>query len=452
MPQASVQFLGGVREIGGNKIVLAYGPDRVLFDFGPAFDPRMEEFYFEFLKPRSTSPVKDLLEFDLLPWIDGLYSREALGGIEERYAPPQFQAVFVSHAHADHAGHLRLIDPEIPVYTSAGTKLILDSNHATSPSLAYGEHPWQTLAPAHPVKVGAIEVTPYPVDHSVPFAQGFLVRTPEGSAVYTGDFRAHGTRSGLTREFLAAAKASSPDALVIEGTRAGPDTRKNFSEEGVSEAAKRLLEETTGLALVSCYPRDVDRILTLHAAAKAAGRTLVVPAKTAYLLNSLAEHEGGRLPRPGTDPHFAVYRRSKKRLYNWEKPLLDTALDAEEVHRRGRELLLLLDLWQFNELIDVRPEPGTPFIRSMSEPFSEEEPNDLVLRNWLGHFDLRLHQMHASGHCSGPELLEICSDLEAGSVFPIHTEHPEAFDGVPGRCRPPRKGLRYRLDTGEETA
>lgn len=268
--------------------------------------------------------------------------------------------------------------------------------------------------------------------------------------MYTGDFRAHGTRAELTREFLAAARASAPDALLIEGTRAGPDSRKNFSEEGVREAAGKLLGETPGLALVSCYPRDVDRILSLHAAARASGRTLVVPAKTAYLLNALAQHEGWNLPRPGCDPHFAVYRRSKKRLYNWEKPLLDSALDAEEVRRRGRELLLLLDLWQFNELIDVRPEPGTPFIRSMSEPFSEEEPNDVVLRNWLTHFDLRLHQMHASGHCSGPELLEICSEMKAGSVFPIHTEHPEAFESVPGRCRSPVKGHRYRLDTGEE--
>jgi len=76
---ATIRFLGGVREIGGNKILIEDGPDRVLFDFGPSFSPRVEEYYVNFLQPRSTSRAKDLLEFDLIPRVSGLYAREALG-------------------------------------------------------------------------------------------------------------------------------------------------------------------------------------------------------------------------------------------------------------------------------------------------------------------------------------------------------------------------------------
>ncbi|MCI4341641.1 MAG: MBL fold metallo-hydrolase [Thermoplasmata archaeon] len=449
MRPPTVRFLGGVREIGGNKILVEDGPDRILFDFGPSFDPRREEYYFDFLQPRSTSPVKDLLEFDLIPWLDGLYSPEALGGMEERYTEPSVHAVFVSHAHADHAGYLRYIDPAIPVYTSAGTRKILESNRATNPSLNYGDHPWKTLSPGSAVRVGSIEVVPYPVDHSVPYATGFLVRTGAGSLAYTGDFRRHGPRAALTTRFLSAAAAERPAGLIIEGTRAGPDPRRSLSEEGVRKELDRLLAATPGLALVSCYPRDVDRIRTLHAAAQDAGRTLVVPAKAAFLLQSLQGDDELPVPRLGQDPYLRVYRRSKKRLFKWEQPLLDEAIDAEEVHRRGKELLLLLDLFQFAELNDLRPEPGTPFVRSMSEPFSEEDVNDHVLRNWLEHFDLRLHQMHASGHCSGPELAEVCREVNARAVFPVHTEHPEAFASGPGRFCPPTKGERYRIETGE---
>ncbi|MCI4362881.1 MAG: MBL fold metallo-hydrolase [Thermoplasmata archaeon] len=449
MAEPTVRFLGGVREIGGNKIVLDDGPDRVLFDFGPAFDPRYESFYVDFLTPRSTSPVRDLLEFELLPWLDGLYSKESLGGIEERYTEPSVHAVFVSHAHADHAGYLKFVHPEIPVYTSEGTRKILEANSKSSPTLKYGEHPWKALQPGKPVKVGNLEILPFPVDHSVPYATGFLVRTSVGTLVYTGDFREHGPRAPLTRSFLEAARAEEPKALLIEGTRAGPDPRKNLSEAGVRSALDELLASTAGLAVVSCYPRDVDRIRTLHEAARDSGRTLVVPAKTAFLLRALEGDPSLPLPQPGSDPNLLVYERSKKKLFAWERPLLEGAIGAQEVRRRGRELLLLLDLYQFPELIDIRPEPGTPFVRSMSEPFSDEDVNDAVLKNWLGHFDLRLHQFHASGHCSGPELEAVCREVSATNLFPIHTQHPEAFRHGPGRYCPPEKGVAYLVATGE---
>ena len=51
--RASVSFLGGVREIGGNKILIEDGPDRILFDFGPSFSPRLEEYYANYLQPRA---------------------------------------------------------------------------------------------------------------------------------------------------------------------------------------------------------------------------------------------------------------------------------------------------------------------------------------------------------------------------------------------------------------
>jgi ribonuclease J len=447
----TIRFLGGVREIGGTKLLLEEGPDRLLFDFGPSFGPRYEQFFFEFLQPRSTSPVRDLLEFDLLPWLPGLYSREALAGSDARYEPPSVHAVFVSHAHFDHAGYLRYLDPDIPVYVGAGTRRILDAI-ATSGSADYGEHAWRSFASGDRIRVGGLEVVPHAVDHSVPHAFGFVVHTGAGSVVYTGDFREHGPRAALTREFLSAAAAAEPTSLVIEGTRAGPDPRRNFTEEGVRRGVDELLRRTAGLALASCYPRDVDRIRTLHAAAVAAGRELVVPFRMAHLLDRLSTDRELDVPVPGKDPNLKVYHRPKRTYYRWERPWLDAAVDAETVRRRGAEILLLLDLYQFTELIDLRPPEGTPFVRSMSEPFSEEDGNEAVLQNWIGHFGLRLHQFHASGHCSGPELLAAVRRIGAPHVFPVHTEHPEAFDALGERAVPPERDRAYRVDTGRSAA
>jgi ribonuclease J len=426
----TVTFLGGVREIGGNKILVQDGPDRVLFDFGPSFSPRREQFYVDFLQPRSSSPVEDLLEFDLLPRVEGLYSRDALQDSDLPWRSPEVQAVFVSHAHIDHAGHLGLIDPEIPVYLGEGTRTVLETIESSSPSMKYGEHPWRTFRDRTAVKVGRIEVVPYPVDHSVPFAYGFLVRTSEGTIVYTGDFRQHGPRAADTHAFFAAAKAEEPRMLLIEGTRAGPDRRKNFTEEGVRDGVDGVLADCRSVALACTYPRDVDRLRTLHAAAVEAGRTLLVSPRTAYLLGSVAPRlPPGGAPVVGRDRGIAVYARKKRRLFRWEAPLVEGAVSASEVRRRGQEYLLALDLAHFPEMIDLRPPKGSPFVHSMSEPFSEDDVDDRVMHNWLEHFGLDFHQMHASGHASDSELRTIVREVGAAHVYPIHTEHPEAFEG-----------------------
>jgi ribonuclease J len=442
----TVTFLGGVREIGGNKILIEDGPDRILFDFGRSFSPRMEEFYVDYLQPRSASPVKDLLEFDLLPRVEGLYSREALADADLAYRAPEVHAIFVSHAHADHASYLKLVDPEIPVHVGAGTHRLLDAIETSTPSVSYGDHDWRVFADRASIRVGRIEVVPYPVDHSIPFAYGFLVRTSEGTIVYTGDFRQHGPRAADTHAFLAAATAESPAALVIEGTRAGPDTRRNLSESGVRQAVDRVLEESSSLALACTYPRDVDRLRTLHEAALAAGRELVVSARTAYLLAQVAPlFPPGAIPVAGRSAGVSVYARKKKRYFTWEQAHLSDALSAEAVRARGQRYLLALDLLHFPELIELRPPRGSPFVHSMSEPFSEDDVNDRVLHNWLEHFGLAFHQMHASGHASGPELLEIVRTMAPNAVYPIHTEHPEAFQPAGPSVRLPDLGKSYSV-------
>jgi ribonuclease J len=445
----TVTFLGGVAEIGGNKVLVEDGPDRILFDFGPSFSARAEAFYVDYLQPRTASPVKDLLEFDLLPRVEGLYSREALADSDLPYRAPEVHAIFVSHAHADHAGHLRLVDPKIPVYLGSGTRRLLASIEATTPSAKYGEHDWRVFEDRAPVRIGRIEVVPYPVDHSIPFAYGFLVRTSGGTLAYTGDFRQHGPRAADSHRFFEAVAAERPNALVIEGTRAGPDPRANLSEPGVRAGVDRILARTADLALACTYPRDVDRLATLYAAARMAERTLVVSARTAHLLAEVAPlFPAGVVPVPGRSPELAVYARKKKRVFRWEEPFLDGALDASDVRTEGRRYLLALDLLHFPELIDLRPPRGVPFVHSMSEPFTEDDVDDRVLHNWLEHFGLVFHQMHASGHASGAELFEVIRATAPGTVYPVHTEHPEAFAAAGPRSCAPELRRPYAIDTG----
>ena len=86
-----------------------------------------------------------------------------------------------------------------------------------------------------------------------------------------------------------------------------------------------------------------------------------------------------------------------------------------------------LDFNQFAELVDIKPKVGSQFIHSMSEPFSEEDIEDQVMHNWLNHFGLQFHQIHASGHIAKEQLVEMINYIAPKRLFPVHTEHQELF-------------------------
>lgn len=450
-PMVSLSFFGGVGEIGGNKILLEDKGTRIFLDFGAPFGYG-EDFFVSWLKPRPIAGLKDHFEFGLMPEIPGLYAEDELEETGLDYCSPRFSGVFLSHAHYDHMAHIQFLDPKIPIFCGAGTEFFIKSQEATAPSAKFGEHEYRTFRTGDKIKVGPMTVIPVHVDHSIPAAYGFIIQTSAGNIVYTGDLRMHGPRSDMTVEFLELARKSKPVALISEGTRmAQVEKRKNYSEEQVRQLCSTAVKSSDKLVLLTSYSRDIDRLKTFHGLCKETGRCLVIPPSTAYLLKQLQEDKHLEVPDPLSDSCVRVYFKRKKggeylekEYFKWEREFLPRMITADEIRANPSGFLLYLTLYQFGELIDIRPEPGTPYIHSMSEPFSDEDIEDAVKQNWIKHFQLDFHQIHASGHASRPELEEIVRMINAKKVFPVHTEHPELFEEL-GNTVQIEKGKEYRI-------
>ena len=431
---------GGVKEIGGNKILIEENKTRVLFDFGQPF--KMGEGYFaEWLAPRKLNGCQDYFEFGLLPKIGGLYSKQMLVRTDLNYVKPQIDAVFLSHAHFDHMAHIYFIDPSIPVFCGHGTKTFMKVEEETNSLTNYGQHDYRTFKSGTPVKTGDLTVEPVHVDHSIPGAYGFVATYPEGSLVYTGDLRRHGAMSQMTDDFLERAAEEKPSIMITEGTRVAPEEkRKLYSEEQVLKLGTRTVEQSRKLVVMVCYSRDIDRFKTFYRVAKDTGRLFVIHPKTAYLFHEIMDKVD--VPDPAKDPQIRVYFRRKRSgtyddrdYYRWEQGFLNRMVTAEWVHKRQAETLLSLSFNQFTELIDIKPLPGSTFIHSMSEPFSEEDIEAKVTQNWIDHFKLKFHQLHASGHASCQEIIEMIKRIRPKKVIPVHTEHPELFKKLVGLGR-----------------
>ncbi|MFI5404708.1 MAG: MBL fold metallo-hydrolase [Candidatus Gagatemarchaeaceae archaeon] len=427
-----VTLYGGVGEIGGNKFVLEDRDTKVLLDFGSGFADG-GEFFEGGIEPRSVNGAGDLFEFGLLPEIPGLYSEKALQNTKIRYAAPEIDAVVLSHYHWDHMGRITHVDPKIPVYCGETTSLIHEASSEASSSPLDG-HEIRTFRTGDRFRVGAMEFVPVHVDHSIPGTYGFVVHTSEGTLAYTGDFRFHGPAGSMTRDFVEAARRANPDLLLTEGTRVAPGPAEGgLSERSVLEEAKRKVKAGRKLVLSTFRGNDIDRINTFDAAARESGRRLVVSMKTALILDKLRLDKKLRVPRVGKD--VGVYLRRKrsgtlddKDYFPWERRFLDSGVSAAEVRRRQKETFLHLEVWNFPELIDIRPDRGGTYIHAATEAFNEEgEQEETAIRNWIDHMGFSYHQLHASGHAPGGEVGELVRRVGAKKVVPVHTEHPELF-------------------------
>jgi len=452
MGDVTLTFHGGVNEIGGNKILLKDGKTKVFFDFGQSFT--MGEDYFAGpLGPRWVCGLKDFFEFGLLPKVRGLYGEKQLMYTDLGYSEPRFDAVFLSHAHFDHIAHLCFVDEKIPVFCGSGAKLFLESMEETSAYSSLGEHPYRTFRTGDVIEVGSLRVEPVHVDHSIPGAYGFIIHTSKGDVVYTGDMRAHGPKKEMTEEFITKACECRPIALICEGTRIVENRpRANYSEAEVKEKSNDIVSGTDRIVFVTHHGRDVDRFRTMYEAARQNGRKMVIFPRLAYLLKKLVEDERLDFPDPLKDGSILVYFKRKKSgnfveedYYLWEREFMQKMVTADDVHENQGGLVMDLDFYQFGELIDIKPEGGSHFIHSMSEPFSEEDIEDQVMHNWLDHFKIRFHQLHASGHMNRQELMEMVERVNPNKVFPVHTENPAYFKKTKKKTIIIKKGKSYEL-------
>jgi len=445
-------FYGGVNEIGGNKILVEDKGSRVFLDFGQPFNFGVD-YFAGWLQPRPISGLRDYFEFGLLPRIRGLYAREQLAFTGIPNTSPRIDAVFLSHAHFDHVDHIQFLDPKISVCLGVGTKLFLEVMERTSAYCDYGNHRYRTFRTGDRIKVGNVMFEPVHVDHSIPAAYGFIIHTSEGAVVYTGDLRRHGPRSDMTEDFLEKASDSEPIALISEGTRVVEnDRRMNYSEEEVKKHAYDLVSETNRIVFVTHYSRDIDRFRTFYQVAKRSGRKLVISPKTAYLLHGLLNDERLNLPDPIKDEDILVYYRKKRSgtfdeadYYAWEREFMDKMVNHEFVAKNQRRLIMTLDFQNLTELVDIRPSPGSHFVYSMSEPFSEEDLEYEVMHNWLNHFKIEFHQLHSSGHLNREQISSLINEINPKRVFPVHTEKQLLFKKFSRKVQMIQYGKTYKL-------
>jgi ribonuclease J len=460
----SLTFYGGVNEIGGNKILLEDEGTKIFLDFGMGFQMR-GKFFEEFLTPRTANGIGDFLVMGLIPDIEGVYREDLLKHFGRKpRETPEIDAVFLSHAHADHANYVSFLHEDIPIYCGETCRLILEAIEEQSKRSIENEvlnfkprplrrcdykkppveREFKTFKTGEKVKIDNLEIIPVEVDHSVPGAYGFIIHTSEGTIVYTGDLRLHGNNPQLTNEFLEKAQDSETEIMISEGTRIDIKEEDNTTERTVYNTAKSIIKNTKKLAIVDFNFKDVTRFRTFYKIAQELKRKIVISFKHACFLDKYSLDKKLNVPNSRDKDIRILKPKLGTGTYNDEEDycgykFIRSRLDygniitAEEIKEKQEDYMVVLNFYYFNNLIDLRPEEKSSYIHSLSEPFNEEmEISYERMKNWLDYFHLNLYQAHCSGHAPASDLKQLIEGIKPRTLFPIHTEHPELFQRVLG--------------------
>ncbi|HEX4216201.1 MAG TPA: MBL fold metallo-hydrolase [Candidatus Dormibacteraeota bacterium] len=369
----------------GLSFSVEHGGTRAIFDLGREYSPGGAPFS-QGLVPRPGRELSDLIEMGMAPRLEGVY--EAWDGRT---------SIFLSHLHLDHTGLVGFIHPDLPLHYPAGME---DLRLAC---VEAGEVPWRdpaglSVEEGATIDVGGIAVTFLPVDHDLPGACGFLIRTPDATIAFTGDHRWHGLHPERTAAFAEAVRGA--DLLLQEGVRLGlppsPEDALDDTEAGLHRRFAELLEETPGLVVVNLYPMNRERVAAFGRACAAAGRRFLM------------------------EPAAA-------RVAGWP----DVLEDEDEVRRSPERHCLQLGFTSLPRLIDLRPPAGSRYVHADGGPLGRFDPAYPVMRTWADLLGLEFVPLRCSGHSRPEDIVRMVEEVRPRLVLPVHTRAPEALE-VPG--------------------
>lgn len=380
-PKLEFGILRGRDKIGENLIEMTSGETRVLVELGKALD-----------------------------------GGEELDDMEKKVLSTKYDAVIVSHYHADHAGLIGQ-KRDCPVFVGAGARRILDTMSAYD-GRTLGDN-IKTYRDGQPMWVGNIKITPYLCDHSAYDSYMLLFEAGGRSVLYTGDFRFHGRKNG---EKLLEKLPKHVDTLITEGTNVGAD-KPCFSERELEMHAVELMKSTDKPIFVLQSASNIDRIVSFYRAAKRVGRVFYEDVYTAYI----AAAAGGSIPRP--DFFKDVYAFTPRRVTGRRREMLLEIKNRRGMARiaKGEPYVMLVrpSMADYLKKLAQRADiSGGILIYSMWSGY-REQPSVKQFSDTARELGLTEHTLHTSGHASAEDIEKLKQHVHADETVIVHTSKPQ---------------------------
>ncbi len=412
----------GTKEIGGTFIEIKTDKTKILLDAGyPLFlngNPIEEKI--------ARQPAEKLLELGVLPSIQGLYSWES---------KVDFDGVILSHAHIDHYGLTKYIHPDVPVYASMGTKILMDITRIfLKPAEDFSNY--KIFKMYEPFTVGDIIIKPFLMDHSAFDAAAFEISSQGKVVIYTGDFRGHGRKSVCLDRFIDNA-AKDADLLLTEGTMMGRKDEMVLTEKALEDEIVEKVRDVKGPVLFQSSGQNIDRIVGFYRAALRLRKIFVVDVYTANVLYELRQL-GNNIPFPSDEYSnikvFYPYRMTQK-IFNeigeeYAKRFSSFHIPKETLKAKQNDVVMMVRPSMLKDLEKCDLQNGI-FVYSLWEGYRDSKYQK-DFEEYLSKQGFEIVSFHTSGHASVSDIRKVIDKLRPKKIAPIHTMVPEGFKDLEG--------------------
>ncbi|WP_338504843.1 ribonuclease J [Sphingomonas kaistensis] len=338
----------------------------------------------------------------------------------------------LTHGHEDHIGAIPYLaaDLGVPLYATPFTAGLIA--HKLEEEGLTGQVKVRLIHPGDVLDLGPFRVTPVPLAHSIPEANGLLIETPHGRVFHTGDWKLDPTPvlgNPTSPEKLKAIGDLGVDVMVCDSTNAFTD-KASGSEVEVYDGLLKAVEESPGRVLVTTFASNAARLHTIGKVAEATGRRVAVAGRSIERYLQVARATGYL-----TDFTDTVRYDEAMRLPRRELLIVATGGQGEPRAALGR-----IAAGQHEIKLG---EMDTVIFSSRQIPGNERAVGRVM--NQLAELGVRTiterqAHVHVSGHPGRPELQQMYDWIRPKLLVPVHGERRHLLEqarlgiesGIPG--------------------
>lgn len=381
--------LGGLGEIGKNITVYEYERDIILVDCGMSF-------------PDEEMPGIDIVIPDFSYLVE---NRERILGL------------FVTHGHEDHIGGIPYLLKQInvPIYGTRLTLGLVEGKLREHKLL--GGAKLNVVSPGEKISVGKFSVEFIHVNHSIPDAVAFAIKTPVGTVVQTGDFKIDTTPiDDQVIDLSRFAKLGSEGVLALLSDSTNAE-RPGYtaSEKLVGESFATLFRKAgRNRIIVATFSSNIHRIQQIIDAAVSYKRKVAVSGRS--MMNVVSVASGlGYLKVPD---NVLIDIESINKYPADQLVIITTGSQGEPLsalHRMAYNDHRNVDIVPNDMIIiSATPIPG-------NEKLVGKVVNELMKRGADVVYE-KMYDVHVSGHACQEELKLMLSLVKPRFFIPVHGE------------------------------